>query len=205
MSDKPRSLPPRDSWITLASGENVTIDSVLQAKWHELTRRGREIRGSVLAHCFDVEFSLDNVITRTFFAEYKSADVSASARSDAFDEFVLKGRTLNFSAKIELLRKLRSRITELSNALPEETLTALNDVRDVRNRFAHYPITFKPLKGLSGEMDLSMWLECRDKSIELTEEYLGLVAKNIGSVQSALQDANKSLHDGWKHLGTAAN
>src|SRR5437867_1346293 len=98
----------------------------------------REIRGDVLAHCFGVEFSFDNAITRSLFAEHKSADAKARVRSDAFDEFVLKGRNLNFSAKIDLLRKLRSRIAELSNAEPEETLTALNDVRDVRNRFAHY-------------------------------------------------------------------
>ena len=43
-------------------------------------------------------------------------------------------------------------------------------------------------------MDLSMWLACRDKSIELTEEYLTWVANTIGSVQTTLENTNKSLH-----------
>jgi hypothetical protein len=201
MPDKPQSLPPSDSWITLAPGEQMTIDPTLQAKWHELTRRGREIRGNVLAHCFGVEFTLDSVISRTFFAEYKSSDPQASVRGDCFDECVLKGRNLNFAAKIDLLRKLRPRISELANALAEEILSTLNEVRDIRNRFAHYPITFRPAKGPTGELNLSMWLECRDRSIELTDGYLASAGQAIIATQSALESANKLLHEGWKKDG----
>lgn len=195
MTDKPKSLPPRDSWITLAPGEAMTLDGPLQSKWQELTRRGREIRGNVLAHSFAVEFSLDNVIARVLFPEHRSSDPSLRVRADLFDELILKGRGQNFASKTGLLRKLRVRVPKLAETIAEDVLTQLDVVRDVRNRFAHYPITFKPITADDGQLDLSMWLVCRDQEIELTPEFLATTGDTISAVQAALEAANTALHE----------
>ena len=188
------SLPPKDSWITLGPGAKVTIDGPLQAKWQDLSRVGREIRGNVLAHSFAVEFALDNVLTRTLFDDHKNSDPNARARPGAFDELVLK-RRLNFAAKIKLLRELRARFAVLEKAFPDTAFPTLEHVRDIRNRFAHYPITFKPGVSPDGETDLSMWLVCRDQEIELTPEYLEKAGASFAEVQRALEAANSALHE----------
>lgn len=58
MADSKVELPPRDSWITVAPGEELHIDADLLQKWNEQTRKYRYLRGNILGSCFAFEYSL---------------------------------------------------------------------------------------------------------------------------------------------------
>jgi hypothetical protein len=203
---KRRRLPPKDSWIGLAPGESVTLDAELQRKWHEKTRLYREIRGNFLAACFEIEYQLDLVLGEVFFpgldqpqdanqiqtASSSDARESALALKDSFDEVLLKSGQLSFASKIELLRKLADRITILGNLVSKEVLINLDRVRVARNRFAHYPITFKP-SGKPPSQDLIAVLMSRDIDIALDQSFLDEHSKLLGSVIIQLQEILSKL------------
>jgi len=196
MAEKPKKLPPHDSWITIAPGEKVEVDAAFQNKWRETTERLRAVRGHVLAACFEIEFSVDSLIAKAFFPE--AAPEPSEDHREYFDELLLKGPNLTFRSKIDLLGKMRTRFDSLAQVIASELVAKLHQVRDIRNRFAHYPVAFKQVKTGSGELDISATLECRDASIELSSEYLEKLGALLGETQENLQNANKELSEKQK-------
>ena len=67
MADSKVELPPRDSWITVAPGEELRIDADLLQKWNEQTRKYRYLCGNILGSCFAFEYSLDLALDEVFF------------------------------------------------------------------------------------------------------------------------------------------
>lgn len=111
---------------------------------------------------------------------------------------------MTFRSKIDLLRKMLMRFDMLAEVVSSELVKKLDEVRDVRNRFAHYPVSFKQVTLQSGELDVVATLECRDESIELNEAYLQHIDQLIGEVQQALQYANKQIFEKQKSLTPGA-
>jgi hypothetical protein len=211
MSDKKtgrnrRRLPSKDSWIALAPGESAALDPELMRKWDEKKRLYREIRGNYLAACFEIEYQLDLVLGEVFFPGLDQAlDANrtqaasgneirddASNLKDSFDELLLKSAQLPFASKIDLLRKLTDRITILGNLVSKELITNLDTVRMARNRFAHYPITFRP-SGKPPGQDLVAVLMSRDIDVTLDQSFLDEHSKLLGSVIVQLQEVLTKL------------
>lgn len=190
-------LPPRDSWITLDAGASVNIDAALNDRWHRMTVAFRTVRGSILAAAFEVEYTLDSILTEAFFPELQSAesrtmtdntqrdpDSSAVLRS-LFDELFLKDRPASFSTKIQLFKKLRTRLPKLAETLSTDLVKHLQEVLKWRNRFAHYPVTFAPC-GTRQHQELKAKLVCNDKEEELTEQLLKDIESLFASTQRDL-------------------
>jgi len=58
----------------------------------------------------------------------------------------------------------------LQALIPPDLLKNLDEVRDLRNRFAHYPLTFEP-RGSVPNQELHAQLVCRDKTLVLDQAF----------------------------------
>lgn len=206
MTKKKTQLPPRDSWIALAPGKSLTIDAEFQKKWHQQTKEFREVRGNFLAACFEIEYQLDLLLGETLFPGLENPDAkptdnvpltveSGKALKELFDELILKGGTLSqisFAFKIDLFQKLASNIPALSTIVPENLANKLDKVRSIRNRFAHYPITFEP-DSESQNPTLTTKLVCRDKTITLDQEFFDHYGKIFAEVMRGLEETLEKL------------
>ncbi len=108
MSKKRIRLPPKDSWIELSAGESLRIDAEFQAKWRNQAARFRELRGSFLAGCFEIEYQLDLALCEVLFPglddpKAKPADnvpltvESGKVLKELFDDLILKSVILTAS------------------------------------------------------------------------------------------------------------
>lgn len=204
MTDSKVEVPPRDSWITgFAPDEALHIDADLLQQWNEHTRKHRELRGNILAACFGFEYSLDLALAEVFFP---SLDMPSQSSKDSgiaihenakelkglFDEFFLKSGSLPFKFKIDLLRKLARRINLLQALIPPDLLNNLDAVRDLRNRFAHYPVTFER-RGSAPNHDLHAKLVCRDKTLILDQAFSDATSELFSSVGRELAEVLPKL------------
>jgi hypothetical protein len=193
-----RKLPPRDSVITLAPGQGVTLNAKSDLEWKQKTRNLREIRGYILAECFSVEFQLDRLICEIFFPGLETVgatihdDPQIRQRRDLFDEFFLKRARLNFAAKIELIKSLSSKKTDLARFIDANLIRKLGHLRDIRNKFAHYPISFFP-ETTEGQQTLVPKLVCRDDDLRLDEAFFSDLNKEFAAVAVALRSALSQL------------
>jgi hypothetical protein len=175
------SLPPLDSQIRLKPGGSVSIDAELQKEWIGKADALKRIRGEILAFGFEVEYSIDMIISQFFFPD-------SPARSETpkklFDELFLKSFASNFARKLEVFKVL-SRDASLASLVSTSLLENLNRVKDLRNRFAHYPITFDPTTELPYRK-LIPRLVCRDKEVTLDDPSLREFQELFASVRSDL-------------------
>ncbi len=206
---KKNKLPPRDSWIALEPGRSIKIDASLQQDWGEKTRALRQARGATLAACFEVEYQVDLVLCEALFPGVDGPNSSPSdrvtltvqegkARKGLFDELILKDAPMamiSFRFKVELLGRLASRIPPVQAAMPEELLAKLDKVRRVRNRFAHYPVSFVP-EGDPPNQRLSARLVCRDKTLVLDDEFFRRHSELFTDVMAGLEQTLKNLREG---------
>lgn len=188
MSNKKYRLPPRDSWLTLPPGGEVQLDDRIIKEWKKATRECREIRGNVLAACFEIEYLLDQVITETLIP---STTNNPDGR-DIFDELFLKGPASNFRTKIDVLRKLRLRVDRLQSLIPEDMFRQLDAVRQLRNDFAHYPVTFEPSGEVPNQNLVPVLVSRRGRFI-LDNAFIQSEGANFTSVMAGLESAFKSL------------
>jgi len=180
---KREQLPPRDSWIRLAPGKAVTLDERLSKLWSQKTQEWREVRGNVLSACFELEYLLDNVLYEVFF--HRADEAPSDKRADnepieirvdprtmrqLFDGLFLKSGVISFNRKIDILRNLLAEMRTLQDLVSSEIISKLNKIRDVRNRFAHYPVTFTPV-GDSPNQELRASLVCTDKELILDDKF----------------------------------
>jgi hypothetical protein len=199
MADGKTELPPRDSWLSVAPGQELNIDAELLQKWNKQTRKYRELRGNILAACFGLEYSLDMALAEVFFpgldprtgnsqdSAVSIDEENAKALKGLFDELFLKSGSLPFKFKIDLLRRLTGRIGMLQASIPPDLLKNLDAVRDVRNRFAHYPVTFEPTGSVLNE-ELNAKLVCRDKTLILDQSFLDATSALFRVVTKDLEE-----------------
>ncbi len=139
----------------------------------------REARGTTLALAFEVEYSLDVVITRFFFP------ADASELKLLFDELFLKSAAASFTRKIQTFKKISQQPVLLS-LVSAELLRNLNEIRDIRNRFAHHPIVFDQAAEGSNEQLIGK-LVGRDKEITLDGAFFKKTEDLFWSVKGELQ------------------
>ena len=132
-------LPPRDSWISIPQGSRLIDIQEVSKTQNELTTRFHQVRGNLLAEAYNLERILDQLLILSFIPVELH---DKCAQVGLFDEVILKGRFMSFSSKIEILKKMRTEIAILQNSVNEELVQKLDKVRNIRNLFAHYPITF---------------------------------------------------------------
>ena len=194
MSQEKDRLPPHDSWIAIAPGESLELDERSLQLWHEKTRIGRQLRGEILAGCFEIEFSLDLLIGRVLFPDEGLPDNSQSANElrGIFDELFLKGANFTFNRKIEVLRQLRRRIDLVALVVSNESLNKLDKLRGIRNRFAHYPISFRQVQTEHGA-DFLATLVCSDRSLTLDAPFISELNELLSATKLAMQSANKQV------------
>lgn len=199
---KKERMPPRDSWIRLAPGKAVTLDERLSKLWHQKTRQWREVRGNILSACFELEYLLDNVLCEVFFhegpgekrANSEPIETHADARAmrQLFDGLFLKSGVVSFSRKIDILSSLLSEIRALQDLVPGELVSKLNKIRDVRNRFAHYPVTFTPI-GDPPNQELRASLVGRDKELILDDKFFEEYNPLFSSTLKEMEELFKRL------------
>lgn len=188
MPNGKKSIPPRDSWLSLAPGASVQLDARLSQEWGRLREECRRIRGTILAHAFDVEYLLDQLIVETLMP----ASGPDPPERVLFDELFLKSPGAGFRNKVEVLRKLRAGLPRLREVLPDSVFGQLSRVRQVRNDFAHYPVTFIPT-GDPPDQTLRPVLESRRGSFPLDGEFLDECGKTVHAAYATLEEAVKQL------------
>jgi hypothetical protein len=149
LPQKKEQPPMRDGWIELSPGATVSIDDRLDKHWHEQAEKIKELRGRVLAVCIQIELELDSILRALFFPEHilkvepTEQNLSVSDLSLLFSYEVVKD--LGFSQKYRILKKLITRHKLLENKDFGPLLAQLDEVRKVRNLFAHSAISFVPI------------------------------------------------------------
>jgi hypothetical protein len=211
MSKKKRRIPPRDSWITLAPGATLRVDAELQAKWQKHKKDFREVRGNFLAAFFDIEYQLDLLLCEILFPGLDDPEAKPTDRIPLtiergkvlrgfFDEMILKGGSLpnvSFALKIDLLKKAIPCVPVLEEVLVRGLVNKLDEVRKIRNRFAHYPIAFTPVGDVQ-KSDLAASLECKDKSIPLDQDFFDKHSLLFGGALNGVEETLKTLKQNIK-------
>jgi hypothetical protein len=203
---KREDIPPYDSWITLKPGESVTMDAKLKAEWDRLKKVLLEYRGSILANAFQIEMQVDRLLCEILFPASEDPNIkpeqnipltkgSAKAIRNLFDEFVLKAATMptiSFGYKIELLGNLAEQIGVVKTVVPASLIKTLNNLRRIRNNFAHYPVTFIP-KGPYGEQSLEIVLATHKAQYRIDQAYLDNTDAMFREADEGLSAANEAM------------
>lgn len=178
------------------------MDSRLWQEFHEKTSKYREIRGTILALAFEIEYSLDSLLTvilapqeiETNPKTKSVSGLSSEEKRSAFNHLFLKSGPIRFARKVKVLRRLTSEYPSIGKLVPEALLGRLREVIDARNRFAHYPITFVP-KGSPPKQTLEPVLVCKDKEIDVDEEYLNNLSSLLSITSAELRVSLENLSD----------
>lgn len=109
-----------------------------------------------------------------------------------FDELFLKSGLVPFSRKINLLKDLSLRNQAMQELMPKKLVNKLDKVRDIRNRFAHYPVTFTPV-GNPPNQELSVSLVCTDKELILNNKFFDKYNELFSSVRLEMEEMLKCL------------
>lgn len=184
------------------------MDATLQAEWHRLTQVLREYRGNILAVSFQIEMQLDRLLCEILFPASDDPNIkpeqnipltkgSALALRNLFDEFVLKASTMptiSFGYKIELLRKLAEQIGEVKAVVPPSLTKTLDNLRRIRNNFAHYPVEFIP-KGPVGEQTLEIVLTTHKAQYKIDQAYFENTDAMFHDADEKLKAANEAMRN----------
>jgi hypothetical protein len=198
-------FPPKDSWIRLAPGAGVALNVDVQNQWRDKTVGLRQVRGTILAAVFEIEYSLDRLLREILFPGYDkqpSTDstpasstklgVDIRERCTLFDELFLKSRSANLDRKINILSEIARGVKSFSAVLPEGLIRALRETNQVRNKFAHYPISFDPVDA-SGQQELQAKLICKNEEIVLDNAYLSQLFARVQEAITGLDQLNQYL------------
>jgi hypothetical protein len=205
---KRQDIPPYDSWITIKPGESLTMDATLQAEWDRLKKVLREYRGAILADAFQIEMQVDRLLCEILFPASDDPNIkpeqnipltkgSARALRNLFDELVLKTSTMptiSFGYKIGLLGNLAEQIGAVKAVVPPSLIKTLDNLRRIRNNFAHYPVEFIP-KGPVGEQTLEIVLTTHKAQYKIDQAYLDGYGAMFHEAYEGLKAANEAMRN----------
>ena len=160
----------------------------------------------ILANSFQIEMALDRLLCEVLFPASDDPNIKpdetipltkASAKSlrSLFDEFVLKAGTMptiSFGYKIELLGNLADEIPTLGAVVPKSLIKTLNNLRRIRNNFAHYPVTFIP-NGSASDQNLDIVLATHKAEYKIDNEYVARIDAIFKEADQGLKDANEAM------------
>jgi len=75
-------MSPLDSWICIHPGEGIGLNKQTQEMWIKSARGFRQMRGDILAACFEIENVLDEIIGEVFFPGLSRAPEESAAMGD---------------------------------------------------------------------------------------------------------------------------
>ncbi len=196
-----KGIPPKDSWITM-SGKGTLTPSIQKA-WLAKAKEFRRIRGNFLVGGFEIEYSVDLLISEVLFPglnnlpgeeqhesntldQFKSLEV----RREVFDRLFLKGGENLFGRKITILKNLSDELPILSGVVSKDLMERLRKIMDIRNVFAHYPVTFVQ----QGE-ELHALLIRGETPITLNQSFFEKYKKLFSSVSSELDTILQQLRE----------
>ncbi len=190
--DNKKAKPPIvDGWIELGPGEKIMIDERLSKEWHQHGEKIKELRGRILAVCIQIELVLDSLLRHLFFPEHLfkidqvKTDLKISDLSSLFLYEVIK--VLRLSDKYRIFQKLSTQHKLLEDRDCKTLLADLDEVRKVRNLFAHSAISFVPV-GDPPNQTLRPEGYSERKRIILDQEYI-LHCEKLFSQTIQLMDA----------------
>lgn len=184
------------------------MDAKLKGEWNRLKQVLREYRGNILANAFQIEMQVDRLLCEILFPASDDPNIkpeqnipltkgSATALRNLFDEYVLKAGampTISFGYKIELLGNLAEQIGAVKAVVPPRLIKTLNNLRRIRNNFAHYPVTFVP-KGPGGEQTLEIVLATHKAQYKIDQAYLDSTDAMFHEADEGLKVANEAMRN----------
>jgi hypothetical protein len=189
LQDK-EALPPMDSWIALDPGSELEFDAKVQQQWLNQARRFRRVRGTFLAACFDLEYTIDSIVAEALFPQPRSESREETKR--AFEKLFLKSPTRTFGRKIAMLEQLSGKMAILSASVSKELIGELKDIVKIRNGFAHFPIVFKPIKSDTGQTLIPL-LALKHPPLALDDSFFETYNKLIPKVAMGLDTVLQSF------------
>jgi hypothetical protein len=102
--------------------------------------------------------------------------------------------TISFGYKIELLGNLAEQIGELRAVVPPSLIKTLNNLRRIRNNFAHYPVEFIP-KGPVGEQTLEIVLTTHKAQYKIDQAYIESTDAMFHEADKGLNAANEAMRN----------
>jgi hypothetical protein len=163
-----------------------------RAESERMSRFGREVRGTLLASAYEIEYILDQVLLGIFFPGQES---SPTAERTLFDDRLLKHRPLTFAYKVNLLFESRKALPKVAELVPETLVKDLQVVLNYRNDFAHYPVVLYP-DGDKPVTKLKAILVGSKSNIELNDETVKEIVGLFLDTTTALNTLIRSLNEG---------
>lgn len=196
-------MSPMDSWISVAPGKDIALNAVLQKKWIQKARDFRKMRGDILTASFEIEILLDEIISEVFFpglntapgdnvdAAELAAYVNNSVLKSVFSRLFLKASSITFGRKVDLFNKTSNEVKALGNLRTAQLNDDLSEIINIRNAFAHSPITFE-IAGDEANPDFAAVILKKPNIIELTqpvcEGYKTLIASAIAMLRDVFEN-----------------
>jgi hypothetical protein len=143
-------VPPRDCWISLAPKQSIEITQEVASDYSRQKDALRQIRGNIIAYSLDIEFAMDVSIRELLF--FVEGDLKDEFKEriekgrSTFDRAISKSGAVTFNNKIRILRTLLLENKIISEDDRKRLFKLLNEVREIRNTFAHTTIAFEPQK-----------------------------------------------------------
>jgi hypothetical protein len=184
---KRKPLPFYDSGLELEFGNFGKLSKKLQREWVEQIKNKRIIRSGFIVEGYQIERLLTEILAKAFYPNLNDdcpdARLAFNQLRDAFEDLILQD--LRFYNKIRLLDSLRKRLPIIAKNTQPGLGGRLDRIREIRNRFAHYPIRFD----VKGNPPQRIWfakLVCKDKEIDLTSKYIFDTSASFTNVSSEL-------------------
>jgi len=192
-------VPAKDCWLLIPPGAPLHITPEIQEVWLAKAKELRRLRGDFLVAGFEIEYSVDGLISQVLFADSRpgSADGHGASKTMtyqdfskySFDKLFLKSAENQFGRKITLLKKLSEEFQTLGTLIPNDLFDRLRKIMDVRNIFAHYPVIFI-LDPRPGKSELHALLIRAETPTEINRAYLD---KQVALFSTVDNDLSKVL------------
>lgn len=147
-----KHLHSRDGWLNLSPNQGVMLTPELATSWQRQQRTLRQIRGNIIAETINIELAVDVAIREHFFPNPSPSG------------------SITFANKIKILKQLIKEMTSINEEERKRILALLKKVREIRNLFAHIPISFEPSQPPEPSKVTPYIIE-KDKRTYLNDQY----------------------------------
>lgn len=191
-------ISPWDGALTLAPGQSIEVDEKIATDWNRQQQGLRSIRGNILAKSIEIELAIDVLLREFLFPkEWKVNSLLENEIEKArilFDQCFSKNMVLNFGGKIRALRMALEEKQFISNEDQKALLDCLEEIRSVRNLFAHTTISFDPGKKTNGT-ELKAYVVQNGRKKYLDNEYFDRLNRVYVETIIRTENVTRKLQD----------